>query len=253
MILNSEGVDPNMEDSSYRTPLSVAAEFGQENILRILLETPGVELNSSDRLGSTALHHAAEKGHIGLVEKLLGTGAVDVDSKCAFESTPLWAAAGKGQKKIVSLLIAAGARPDERTQDYGAPLRNAALFGAAKVVKVLLATGRVNPASDDRYGRTPLIEAARGGSFLDRPDNFVRTRSFERETAKIFIPMLRGEKTATPIVKDQLFEQIAMQDTSKRDALSVMKQLSQLKISALHIQMSCIYSRNAMHPHTTTS
>ncbi|GLI79175.1 hypothetical protein PoHVEF18_007503 [Penicillium ochrochloron] len=132
MILNSEGVDPNMEDSSYRTPLSVAAEFGQENILRILLETPGVELNSSDRLGSTALHHAAEKGHIGLVEKLLGAGAVDVDSKCAFESTPLWAAAGKGQEKIVSLLIAAGANPDERTQDCGTPSGNAALLEQPK-------------------------------------------------------------------------------------------------------------------------
>jgi ankyrin repeat protein len=229
MILNSEGVDPDMEDISYRTPLSLAAEFGQQNIMRILLETPGVELDRKDGSGMTPLYHAAARGHIALVEELLETGAVDVDSHCAFDSTPLWSAARHGHEKVVSMLIAAGANPDHRTQDDGTPLGIASFFGAAKVVKVLLATGRVKPASYDRYGRSPLIEAARGGRFLGKPDNFVRTRKYEQKTAKIIVPMLRREKNVTPILKDRLLETDVMQDTSTRDALSVMKQLLAIK------------------------
>lgn len=229
MILNSDGIDPNMRDNSNRTPLSVAAQYGHHNIVKLLLETPGIEVDPKENSGKTPLYYAANRGDIAVVEDLLATGAVDVDSKSTHDFTPLSTAAQSGHEKIVSLLIAAGANPDQRDADRRTPLASAAFSGAAKVVKVLLATGRVDPVSRDRHGMTPLIHAARSGRFLDRPVDFVRTRAYEKETEKIIIPLLRGEKIPTPTVTAQPNEQDAAQDTSTRDALSVMEQLLALK------------------------
>lgn len=226
MILNSDGVDPNMRDDSLRTPLAVAADYGQKKIWQILLETPGVELDPKEKAGETPLHHAASRGHTALVEELLATGAVDVNSTASYNSTPLYYAANGGHHKIVSLLIAAGANPDHRNSNGQTPLASAASSGAADVVKVLLATGRVNTVSRDRYKRTPLMEAAMSGRFLGRPDDFVRNQAYEKRAEKIIIPLLRGEENIeTPIVEDQPPEKDSTRKTSTRQALSVMKQL----------------------------
>ncbi|KAJ5369260.1 uncharacterized protein N7496_009020 [Penicillium cataractarum] len=225
MILSSDGVDPNMRDNSLRTPLSVAVQSGNSNITKILLETPGVELDPKENSGATPLLHAAGKGDTELVQYLLATGAVEVDSKGSCDFTPLFAAASNGHEKIVSMLIAAGADPDHR-ESYGrTALGSAAFFGAGKVVKVLLETGRVDPSSRDRPKMTPLIQAARSGRFLGRPDDFVRDKAYEQETEKIIIPLLRGEKVATSVASRLPLELDTMQDTSTREALSVMEQL----------------------------
>lgn len=71
MILSSDGVDPNMRDSSLRMPLIVAVQSGHSNITKILLETPGVELDPKEKGGDTPLLHAARKGDIELVQYLL--------------------------------------------------------------------------------------------------------------------------------------------------------------------------------------
>lgn len=223
MILNTEGVDPNMRDKSLRTPLLVAAEYGQMNIVRILLQTPGVEIDPKEKSGATPLYYAAGRGNIALVEELLATGAVEVDCKANYDWTPLGSAASSGHDKIVSLLIAAGANPDRPNADGRTPLASAALSGAGEVVKVLLATGRVNSSSRDRAKMTPLIHAARSGRFLGRPDNWVRTRAYEKETEKLIIPLLRGEKVATRRVT--VLPEGTVQDTSTRGALSVLEQL----------------------------
>lgn len=229
MILSSDGVDPNMRDSSLRTPLSVAVQSGHSNIAQILLETPGVELDPTERSGAKPHTHAATKGDEALVEHLLASEAVKVDSKSYNDHTPLCAAAGKGHEKIVSILIAAGANPDHRERNGRIALASAALFGAGKVVKVLLATGRVDPASRDISKMTPLIHAARSGRFLGKSDEFVRTRAYDKEIEKLIIPLLRGEKVATSIANQQPLGLDATQDTSTREALWVMKQLLALK------------------------
>lgn len=229
MMLSVDGVDPNMRDNSMRTPLSVAVQSGHYNIAKILLATPGVEFDAKENSGETPLCRAAENGDIALVKDILATGAVEVDSKDSSGFTPLCSAAASGHEKIVSLLITEGANPDHRTLDRGTPLTYAAFFGAAKVVKVLLETGRVDPNAGDYCGRTPLIQAARSGRFLGRSDDFVRTRAYEEETEKIIVPLLKGETIAVPIVNDETFELDAMQDTSTRQASWVMEQLLALE------------------------
>lgn len=123
------------------------------------------------------------------------------------------------------MLIAAGANPDHRNSDGRTALSSAAFSGAGKVVKVLLATGRVNPASRDCAKMTPLIQAARSGRFLGSPDGFVHDKAYEKETEKIIVPLLRGEKIATSVASQLPLEPDATQDTSTREALSVMEQL----------------------------
>ncbi|KAI1430074.1 hypothetical protein F5Y12DRAFT_793229 [Xylaria sp. FL1777] len=75
--------DWNMDviDHIGRTPLSWAAENGQEATVKLLLATEGVNPDSKDEFGQTPLSWAAEKGHEDIVKLLLATEGVNPDSK----------------------------------------------------------------------------------------------------------------------------------------------------------------------------
>jgi ankyrin repeat protein len=114
-------IDPR--DLSGRTPLSWAAENGQDATAKLLLDTGKVDVDSKDNNGQTPLSWAAENGHEAIAKLLLDTGKVDVDSKNNNGRTPLsWAAEN----------------------------------GHEATAKLLLNTGKVDVDSKDNNGRTPL-------------------------------------------------------------------------------------------------
>lgn len=62
-----------------KTPLTLAAEYGHERIVSMLLAF-GAAISQPDDKSRTALCLAAENGHSGVVEQLLAAGAeVDAD------------------------------------------------------------------------------------------------------------------------------------------------------------------------------
>jgi len=73
--LQTGKVEPDSKDSLSRTPLSYAAESGQEAVVKLLLEK-GAVIDSSDDRGRTPLSYAAESGNDGMVKMLLQYGAV---------------------------------------------------------------------------------------------------------------------------------------------------------------------------------
>jgi ankyrin repeat protein len=82
-------------------------EAVHEAIVKLLLQIGKVDVNSRDKSGRTPLSWAAEKGDETLVKLLLESGKVDVDSKNNSGQTPLfWAASG------MRLLRAAETRHD---------------------------------------------------------------------------------------------------------------------------------------------
>jgi ankyrin repeat protein len=168
LLLATGKVDADSKDEDGRTPLSYAAEKGHDGVVKLLLATGKVDADSKatswHSAGRTPLSYAAAKGHESVVKLLLATGKVDVDSKGRSGQTPLLYAAEKGHDGVVKLLLATGkVDVDSKDEDGWTPLPYAAAKGHESVVKLLLATGKVDVDSKDEDGWTPLPYAAEKG------------------------------------------------------------------------------------------
>jgi len=109
------------------TGLHLACSFGQERIVRALLDR-GASRTARDSMQRTPLHETSLAGHLGCVRQLLGkpgaykltpaeVNAADVDGY-----TPLHYAAEGGHEKICGLLCAGGARLDAVSRSGHTPL-----------------------------------------------------------------------------------------------------------------------------------
>lgn len=108
LALASGQVDVNLADTKRaRTPLSWAAEKGDEAVVQLLLDR-GAATEAVDNSGRTPLSWAAEKGHEAVVQLLLDRGAalgtVDKSSR-----TPLSWATANGHEAVIHLLLDRGA------------------------------------------------------------------------------------------------------------------------------------------------
>ncbi|KAI9766233.1 MAG: hypothetical protein M1840_006647 [Geoglossum simile] len=126
-LVLDHGVQPDHEDSKSRTALMAAAEFGQEEIMKFLLETGKCNVSVENRKGETAALIAAKQGH----EKMI---------RLLFPQEPL----PRGADSLLK----------------SAELRNAARAGDVERVGALLAQEDVEPDLVDRGGYTPLLLAA---------------------------------------------------------------------------------------------
>jgi ankyrin repeat protein len=71
------GADINGPDDIFgRTPLSWAAEKGNNGVVGLLLQKDGIDLNSKDNDGRTPLSWAAEKRNDSVMRLLLKEGAI---------------------------------------------------------------------------------------------------------------------------------------------------------------------------------
>jgi hypothetical protein len=139
------------------TDVHLAAEQGDLEKVKALLETNPDLATSKDKSGITPLHLAAYRGHKNIVELLLSKGA-DLNAKMKGGQTPLHAALEKGQKEVVELLLAYYANAWDN--DGHTPLHCAAYQGHKEVVELLLAN-HVNAKNKD--GHTPLHYALEKG------------------------------------------------------------------------------------------
>ncbi|RAH40925.1 ankyrin repeat domain-containing protein, partial [Aspergillus brunneoviolaceus CBS 621.78] len=99
-----------------------AAEHGQETIIKLLLATNRVDPEAQNSNRETPLWWAARNGHETIVTLLLTHGA-DPESRSLSGGTPLLWAARNGHAAIVKLLLQKGADPDGcPTEDGETPL-----------------------------------------------------------------------------------------------------------------------------------
>ena len=97
--------DIEIQDSTGRTPLLVAAQSDNTQALSRLLEA-GASPLSKDKMGQTALYLAVN-GSIELSSLLIKAKA-DVNAKSVGGVTPLMLAAGTGKMELVKLLLSPG-------------------------------------------------------------------------------------------------------------------------------------------------
>lgn len=104
LLLDTNRVDPDAKDKYGRTPLSWAAQVGNEKIVQLLLDTDQVDPDAIDNDGRTPLLWAARMGKKETVQLLLATDKVDPDAIDTDGKTPILWASQNGYETIVGLL-----------------------------------------------------------------------------------------------------------------------------------------------------
>ena len=157
-LLQQEGVNIGFKDKYGQSPLSIAAENGQEAVTRLLLKR-GSDIEFKDNHGQTALSRAAENNHDAVVKLLLEHDA-NIESKDIGGRTPLAWAVVNDRESVVELLLSRGANPNA-TDKYGVtPLsRLTQVMGRienklVKMTMLLLEKSGVN--ATDKHWQTEL-------------------------------------------------------------------------------------------------
>ncbi|KAF3313971.1 hypothetical protein TWF173_005563 [Orbilia oligospora] len=162
LIENNADLEAREERTSY-TPLISATCSGNIGMVRLLLNRDAA-IEAKDDTGNNSLWHAAELGHEEIAELLLSRGA-EINSTNQKGFSPLTVAAFRGCGAVVKVLLARDdVDADFETSDYmTTPLLAAALQGHKQVVEMLLATGAVDVNYEGFSGTTPLMAAAMKG------------------------------------------------------------------------------------------
>jgi uncharacterized protein len=152
--LLAAGDNPNFALPDGTKVLTTAASYKSAAAAAVLVDA-GADPNIADRTGNTPLHLAAQSGEVELVKKLLAKGAI-ADAKTAKapavggrggggggggffrpvgEQTPLLLAAKANKVEAMRALVAGGSDPKLKGQDTGTLLMAAAGSGHVEAVK----------------------------------------------------------------------------------------------------------------------
>ncbi|MBO4405220.1 MAG: ankyrin repeat domain-containing protein [Alphaproteobacteria bacterium] len=147
-FLLENGADPNLK--TYSSPLEIAASYGREEIVEILLKHKA-------KVTGDALISASVGGNVNIVKSLVENGA-DVDYKEKYGGFPLMSATQKGNFNVVKYLVEHGAKLNEQSKYAGSPLMRAASSGYADIVKYLIEKG-ADVNAQDKFRYTALRNA----------------------------------------------------------------------------------------------
>ena len=144
----------NLNFSSSKMTLAVAASFGKLGIMRKLLDNDA-KTDARSELKEYALLEAAYAGHEKATEMLLEYGANVNFKKGGCSRTALhWAAKG-GHEVIAKILLSNGAEVDLKDKDGNTALCLADISGHIRTITLLIERG-ANINSRDLEGGTPL-------------------------------------------------------------------------------------------------
>ena len=134
--------------------------------MRTLLSL-GAEVNAIDRWEETALDGATRGGHTAVVDLLKHKGAKLGNEKGA--EAKLLKAVDEGDRDMVQTLINAGVSPNASDYDQRYAVHLAVASNNLEMVKLLVENG-ASLLVVDRFGGTPLTEAARGAARVGSQD-----------------------------------------------------------------------------------
>jgi ankyrin repeat protein len=142
-LLIEAGANVQTEDHVHSQPIGHAST---PEILK-LLAAAGADINYISGEGYTRLKYAAERGQVEMVRALLEMGAdTDAETK-RYSTTALYSAVQQDDLEIARLLLEAGANPNAQNVDRWFPLANAQ---SIEMVQLLLDHGADIHQSDER-------------------------------------------------------------------------------------------------------
>lgn len=146
--------DINQFDVDGRQPLHVAAEQGEQVIVRLLLEN-GADIDGLDREGHSPLHIAVMGGKTQVAEFLIKKGA-------SYDANRLLFAAVENHvsdRDVFRLLTSLGADVNHLDTAGHTPLIQAIYADDRVLVKYLITQGGADPNRRDNTGKSPLALA----------------------------------------------------------------------------------------------
>ncbi|KAJ6441528.1 isoform Er10 of ankyrin-1 [Purpureocillium lavendulum] len=171
-VLNARDADINVADLFGNTALSIACEFGDIRMVKMLVGHRGhwIHVNAPDARGRTPLMQAARCSNETIVHFLLAATPVRVERRCDHGHTALHYAAMAGDKEglapeqCVRHLLAAGVYPNKKGPLGRTALGYAAETGNFGIALRLMQTGVVDPnRPEGEYALTPKELAVRKG------------------------------------------------------------------------------------------
>jgi len=165
LLLSVYGLQPNLASKTGVTPFSKACTEGHASMLSMLMDDPRIDLNQPQNTGSTPFFMACQNGFPKVVEILLKDGRVDVNRARNDGTSPFYKACEKCHKEVVALILKSGIQVDvNRAQSTGVtPFYLACERGQLELVKVLLDEPRVDINRPKEDGATPLFVTAQNG------------------------------------------------------------------------------------------
>ena len=146
-----------------RTPLHDAAESGDLDKARELLETGKYNVNNTGGVFSeTPLHSACRGGHLDMVRMLISEFKADMNIMDRINNTALHEAAQYGKNDVVLALINEfGCDTNIRGKDGRTVLHNACKGGCVALVRTLIRDHNADVSAQDNLKDTPLHMAAK--------------------------------------------------------------------------------------------
>ncbi|MCG8414423.1 MAG: ankyrin repeat domain-containing protein [Pseudomonadales bacterium] len=147
--------------TSYAADLIEATRAGDADAVASLI-AEGADLDLATGDGMTAVHWAAQLGQADILKALLDAGAEADPTTRIGSYTPLHIASGQGSSEIVETLLAAGADVNAKTTNSLVTALHLAAqtVGGADSVKALLEHGADPNAREGSAEQTPLMFAA---------------------------------------------------------------------------------------------
>ncbi|OBT89651.1 hypothetical protein VE02_01795 [Pseudogymnoascus sp. 03VT05] len=130
-----EGSEFEVRDSQHKTPLTWATIGGNVELVSLMLNR-GAKKDILDRNGRSLVSHAAEKGHLAVMHHLISEGS-NVDTQDNAGRAALSWAAGEGHLSVVRCLLDNGADPNQRDKKGQLPQIYAANNEKKQVVELL--------------------------------------------------------------------------------------------------------------------
>ena len=145
----------NARNQNGQTPLHVATQHNQSNIVELLLKFDA-DANAEDNDGMTPLFYTSQSARSSAVVRLLLAGGARVDVRNKNGQTPLHVASQHVNHSNVTLLLRSGAAVDEQDNDKMTPLLWASQSPRSGSVAWLLLKNGASVKARNSHGQTPL-------------------------------------------------------------------------------------------------
>ena len=175
-ILLAHGAANDPRDTCGKSPLMLASEMGQVEVVRILL-IQGVNVCGVNiRDGLAPLHYAVMQGRLATVDILLRSGMADVNQVCPKGRSALMYASELGHYEMVKLLLAHAANPNMVDNEQHTALMAAAYNGYMHIL-------------------TALIDASADINYINKHNESALTLSIERNHTESVLYLLKRGAT----------------------------------------------------------